>query len=178
MAKDMQRSKVYDAEAAILGPKPLLVPHNDLQAFVDSITRSRWWGSREPERRSLNVQTVTRFTCGHTLGTGRVGHHIVELHTDRRTELQMLHALAHVLTINADPSHGYKFALAYLHLVKQYSPSLYEQLRAEYRTRNIKRSTKSPEARAAAQERSLATRFSDAGDRARQLLADLEAEDE
>lgn len=177
MAKDMQRRKFYDAETAILGPNPPLVPHNTLQAFIDQITRSRWWGAREPERRFLTVQTVVHFTCGTMLGTSKIGHHILDLQTSRRTELQVLHALAHVLTIEAEPSHNHEFALSYLHLVKQYSPALYEPLRAEYRARHIKRSVKSPATKAAAQERSLNTRFAAAGDRARQLLAELEADE-
>lgn len=171
MAKDMQRRKFYDAEAAILGPNPPLVPYNELQAFADRITRSRWWGSRQPARRALLLNFMATYNCGQAIGTTTI-----QLGDNQRTELQLLHALAHCN--RTDPRHGHEFALTYLHLVKQFAPALYEPLRAEYRTRNIKRSVKSPATRAAAQERSLNTRFAAAGDRARQLLAELEQEDE
>lgn len=171
MPKDMQRNKVYRAEHIVLGKDPPQERFADLVVFVNQVTSSRWWGTRVPAIRSIVVGQTAGNHCGFatppTTARFELSHH-------RRTGLQVLHSLAHFHQPKDSVLHGPEFAQAFLHLVKQYLPHLYGPLRSAFTAERIKTSTWSPEARAAAKERSLTKRFNDAGDRARRLLAELE----
>ncbi len=169
MAKDMQRSKIERVEARLSAP--VLTPLR-VQQMVHDTLRSRWWGTRRPDVRAMTVQYGWRECTVHP-SAARITQ------AQNPTYLTVMHALAHFLQPEGTVVHGPEFALAYLHLVTRFiGQSQGTTLRAAFRFEKIKTSTWSPEARAAASERSLQKRFTDAGDRARQLLAELEEEDE
>lgn len=177
--RDTQRTKIFNAEARVLGTfKSETLA--DLIQFADTVTRSRWWGTRRPDIRKLTMMTTGGNWCG--AGWPRTGAPItsdrVEVSVHRRSQLHVLHALAHFLQPPESAWHGHEFAQAYLNLAKRWLPESEPALREAFRFFKVKTTTWSPEAKAAASERAHQRRFTEAGERTRALLAALESDDE
>jgi len=169
MPKDMQRNKVAAAEKRL--PTPTL-DSTRVQATVSEVVRSRWWGTRRPDLRTMGIQ----FGWKQCVVRPAVPRICLETNP---TYLTVMHALAHHLQAKDTVAHGPEFALVYIHLVSRFVGTIAgADLRAAFKAERVKTSTWSPEARAAAQERSLTKRYAEAADRTRELLAKLEAQEE
>ena len=124
--RDSQRSRVFAAEIENHGiemqnPPAWLKEASQCQAWVDTITRSRWWRARSPigqvkvfDGRGTSIARGGHFgNCGKKNGWG------VNLPKWARSEMVILHELAHVLTHSQciAPWHGRRFCRNYLALV-------------------------------------------------------------
>jgi len=169
MPKDMQRTKIERVEASTSVP---ILDAAYVQHLVDSTLSSRWWGTRRPDLRKLTVQFGWK-ACTSGINNTRI------CIASGPTYLTVFHALAHYLQPDESVPHGPEFARAYVQLVTRFiGEPQGNALRVAFRAEKVKLSTWSPEAKAAASERAVARQFKSAAERARQLVADLEGEDD
>lgn len=111
-ARDTQRARLYRAEEEV-GPGRRLPTVADLQAYVDAVTAADWfvrrWGERSYEVRPGH---------GHRRATAtRDG--LLQLPRWARTELVVLHEMAHPLGAPEAAPHGPEYAGVFLALVRR-----------------------------------------------------------
>lgn len=156
MLRDSQRKKVYRAEEAVNGPKPILFESmEEMVAWVDSITASAWWGQYQIEATRPIMPTSDQFRM---YGSPRARHLKITItdgrrrlsacaysHTGKiamprwsRSKLIVLHEIAHCITYER-PSHGRQFARNYLELVLKFlGKSVYKELMASFKKHGVK----------------------------------------
>jgi len=129
--RDSQRSKVYKAETAhsLWFDEALFDSVGDVQRWVDSICKSRWFKNRFP-RYALDPKSLMKY--GRSAdgikvldGRGRrracgLRRGFIKLPIWTRTDLHILHEIAHVVTTTKVASHGREFCANYLALVRQF----------------------------------------------------------
>jgi putative metallohydrolase (TIGR04338 family) len=142
MKRDFQRSRVYAAERELDGT-PTHRKLAECQAFVDKVLRSKWWRSRGGESGIVVEDGRGRSRACYQSGffsmTGRgIRPPVVKLPRWARSELVILHELAHSLT-NGGPWHGREFARNFLALVGRFmGREAATALRESYRKHRVK----------------------------------------
>lgn len=118
--RDTQRARLYRAEkpSGGLHPRPEFDRAREVQAWVNRITRSRWWRGRFPRCGWINVKDGRgrRVACG----TRYWNHGEVRLPRWSRSRLVILHEVAHCVQPRGTASHGPEFARLYLDLVRRW----------------------------------------------------------
>ena len=144
--RDSQRSKVYAAElesggAAMQNPPARLKTVYRCQAWVDEITNSRWWQFRSGVAK-VKVFDGRGTTCargGYFGNHGKKNGWGVNLPKWARSEMVILHELAHILTPVNEPWHGRRFCRNYLALVGRWmSRDSAIKLRACFKKHRVK----------------------------------------
>lgn len=160
MARDSQRSKVYEAQshfhALCSTAWSRFDSISDCQVYVDSVTQSRWWKSRFPfvyKVRVLKYQGYRKAVAQKWNGT-------INLPQWAFNEFTILHELCHHTISYDNASHGREFCRNLLVLIKRFLGSEYEQTFREcFKITGVKWRKKrnlSPEQRAAMAERARA----------------------
>lgn len=125
--RDSQRQKLYDAECAFNHATHRLETLEEVQEYVDSITRTRWWKSRyfgsfenSGWRFRGNGKYQVRIKDGRGSATSyRLRGEVKMPHWSRYKGI-VLHELAHQLVPPQYAGHGPEFAKMYLLMVKRY----------------------------------------------------------
>jgi len=139
--RDVQRSKIYKAENEVqLGRR--LETVQEMQAFCDAITRSRWWRNRWPHISHIEVRDGRgrRSATGYQAGGLIKRNGVIKMPSWSRNELTVLHEISHVVSISwGEPDHGRLFARNYLALVTRFLSKQHgTQLRRAYRKYRVK----------------------------------------
>jgi putative metallohydrolase (TIGR04338 family) len=125
MARDFQRQRVFDAEDAC-PPGQVFWTLAGMSAFVERVTRSRWWRSRVPSGYwHLTLDSYTpRSTSEQEVYVDRRRRKIV-VPLDPKTgviigvaEEDLLHELAHFLTKRL--GHGPEFVRSLIDLTRKF----------------------------------------------------------
>jgi putative metallohydrolase (TIGR04338 family) len=135
---------VYDAEERLKAKDGPEFTWAETLAYVERVTRSRWWRCRLPRGVRVKDGRGTRIARGGW-GTGRP---TVNLPRWARTRLVILHELAHVLTSRPGrevAAHGPEFAKTYLELVRRFEPELAPRLRAEFKAGRVRTRVAKPQ---------------------------------
>lgn len=115
--RDSQRSALYRAEDEVDAGRRL-ASIDDVQAYVDRILGSSYWERLTGAPRTVVVRDGRgrRHACAGQTWFG------AELRLPRwsRSELVVLHELAHTVTPETCAGHGREFAANYLRLVRRY----------------------------------------------------------
>jgi len=118
VARDSQRSKVYEAEdeyRVALGAQR--IPDVPLiQRWVNCIVKSDWWAQRFSDVVVVKVGDGRRrrYACSAFVGPGKG---LIKLPRASRTKMIILHELAHVVTPAMEPWHGEVFVGRFLAFV-------------------------------------------------------------
>lgn len=149
-ARDQQRSRAYAAENAIAGFMIRDLGENaggrEAQHYVDRILRSPWTRRHWPNLRPIRIELQRQNRGGATAyGTRRI---VIAEHAIGRALL--LHEVAHCLThLTDDPGHGWRWAAAYLKLVRHFlGAESAAKLKSSFRANRV-RFTKPRESRPA-----------------------------
>jgi len=146
--RDFQRSRVYKAEQGLgkytRSSKPL--PHlrtvAQCQAWIDKITRSRWWKARAVVSKVavFDGRGTVAAAGGHFGDFGKKRGWGVSLPLWARREEVILHELAHVMTpYDTQPAHGRAFCKNYLALIHRWmSKEKAAELRDSFRKQRVK----------------------------------------
>ena len=110
--RDTQRVRLYRAEDDV-SPGRRLPTVPILQAYVDDLAASDWFTSRWGPR-SFEI----RPGHGHRRATAD-GHGVLQMPRWSRTELVVLHEVAHCLTSDGYAAHGPEYAGVFLSLVRR-----------------------------------------------------------
>jgi len=162
MARDTQRSKLYDAERAsglehVSHPRrghwePMTVP--ECQALAQKALRSAYVRRRHPS--AERVARRSTFEYGRSGGRANQFTGEVRLGLWARQPLVVLHEVAHLLTPSSEPAHGWKFAATFLDLVRAgMGVEAHDKLKASFTKHKVrfrapqKRAPLSPERKAA-----------------------------
>ena len=114
--RDVQRKRLYDAEHCV--PEGLVWDRLvAAQQYVDDLLASPWW-----QRHFPSVRCVVLFDQRGQYARAHKGVHGGAIQFPRwaRTELTLLHELAHLASPPAAVAHGPAFAGIYLMLVQYY----------------------------------------------------------
>lgn len=192
--RDSQWGKVRDAIAEVPQDRLTNAP---LQSFVDGVLRSRWYrgryrlaypGAAKKSKGLLMPPAVRIQSRASTWQSCEGTSHAMDRAllwtpcTDPRspsqpTSLGALHVLSHLL-VREHPLHCPEWAMNYLKMIQQYATTAeYNAMRASFKQHRVKTFTWSDDAKAAAKVRAAEKQFRTAGERARALVAALEAED-
>lgn len=196
--RDSQWGKIRDAISELdVRPYPTT---DELQDFADSVLRSRWYRNRYrlahpgavqraentgglllPPRFIVQSRSRSWQSCKSTYYA--MDHRALwtpcsDIRSPSQpSELGCLHVLSHLLVVE-EPEHSPTWAMTFLKVVERYgSEALGEAMRASFKQHRVKTFTWSDDAKAAAKVRAAEKQFRTAGDRARALVAALEAED-
>ncbi len=101
--RDGQRTRLYRAEGEVIAGRPLATVAR-MQAYVDEIVRAEWFLSRWGER-AFEV----RPGFGHRRATADE-HGVLQMPKWARSELVLLHEVAHCLTPLTVAAHGPEYA--------------------------------------------------------------------
>lgn len=110
--RDTQRARLYRAEFEI-DPGRRLPTVEKLQAYVDALTRADWFTARWPDR-AFEV----RPGFGHRKATADVNG-VLQMPKWARSEMVLLHEVAHCLTPWTFAAHGPEYAGVLLSLVRR-----------------------------------------------------------
>jgi putative metallohydrolase (TIGR04338 family) len=110
--RDSQRARLYRAEDEV-SPGRRLPTVEALQAYVDGLAAADWFGGRWGAR-SFEV----RPGYGHRRATAD-GNGVLQMPRWSRTELVVLHEMAHCLTPVSYAPHGPEYAGVFLALVRR-----------------------------------------------------------
>ncbi len=110
--RDSQRARLYRAEFEV-PPGKRLTTVEKLQAYVDALVRADWFAARWPDR-SFEV----RPGFGHRRATADLNG-VLQMPKWARTEMVLLHEVAHCLTPWIYASHGPEYAGVLLSLVRR-----------------------------------------------------------
>lgn len=110
--RDNQRSRLYRAETEV-DPGRRLPTVDRLQAYVDALARADWFAARWPDR-SFEV----RPGFGHRKATADVNG-VLQMPKWARSELVLLHEVAHCLTPWSFAAHGPEYAGVLLSVVRR-----------------------------------------------------------
>lgn len=148
--RDYQKKRIYDSENAIrqaltdLGLNKRLESVEEVEAFVRSITRSRFWKSAKvldtgPRGKPVAVRDGRgrRIACGGFRWD--IGYYIA-LPKWARTPLVIVHETAHVATYRFRPGHGRAFARTFLWMTTRFiGKEAGALLLAEFKKRKVRR---------------------------------------
>lgn len=194
--RDSQWGRIRDAIAEV--PQATLSNH-ELMQFIEGVTRSRWYRGRYrvthpgitpprtggllmPPRVTLMSRSSSWQGCGgqyHALDHGLAWTPCTDARSPvQPTGLGALHVLSHLL-VTQPPLHGPEWAMTFLKMVQQFAPTAdHNAMRASFRKHRVKTYTWSDDAKAAAKVRAAEKQFRTTADRARALVAALEADDQ
>jgi len=111
--RDSQRARLYRAEGLVdAGRRLPTVPR--MQAWVDGLVATEWFVARWGER-SIEV----RPGFGHRRATADAASGVLQMPTWARSELVLLHEIAHCLTPLTHASHGPEYAGVLLALARR-----------------------------------------------------------
>ena len=111
--RDSQRARLYRAEGTVDAGRRLPTVER-MQAWVDGLVATDWFVARWGER-SFEV----RPGFGHRRATADAGNGILQMPKWARSELVLLHEIAHCLTPLTVASHGPEYAGVLLALVRR-----------------------------------------------------------
>jgi hypothetical protein len=175
MPKDTQRSKIFRAEKQL--PAGQLLSWPEVDGMVDTIQRSRWWGSRRPDLRKITVRHSQARICFSNcdwIAPGALSNTSIGAYGTN--QWHVIHSLTHLLCPAGD--HGPEFAMAYIKMTGRFFGKESElAVRDAFREERIRTYTHSPESKEAAKKKAAQVRFLSTIERARRLQAELEAED-
>lgn len=146
--RDNRREKLYRAERKLCDT-PLegqrFESVDQMQKYIDNLIAQKWFKKTWPnviDRVTIHCGAGNRrATCSHTSGFLR--RPVIKMPIWARSELILLHELAHALTPNRCAAHGWEFAKAYLRLVKNRLGSEAEKaLKKSFREHKVKFSPK------------------------------------
>jgi putative metallohydrolase (TIGR04338 family) len=174
--RDSQRQKIYDAEHAS-SPGKAFPTVEECQAYVDRVLKRKRLQRKYSVPRTIVVHPGhgRRIACATTI----YGRRVIKLPRWSRTELTILHEIAHHIADNDGRSwsHNWKFAAVLLTLVREMMGAEAEQaLRGQYRTRRVRytepraKRELTGEQRVAAADRLAAAREARFGERGRWAL--------
>jgi putative metallohydrolase (TIGR04338 family) len=134
MPRDFQKSKVYNAEEQILWGRHL--SWQETQDYIADITRTRFW-------KSLGGKEIkVKDGRGTTIARGNYLRKFVSLPKWARTELVILHELAHTITPPRYCSHGVTYIRNYLKLVRRFmGDHTWKELKARFKTNKVRTRT-------------------------------------
>jgi putative metallohydrolase (TIGR04338 family) len=149
-ARDNQRQRLYDAEDALHG---LRVSTPAKRHLIDTQTMSGTWMGKCPTTQAVQayMDAVTGYAWfqrrwgstrfRYVLGNGSHGgyYNVTVSQTHRRSEVVILHEMAHSLTGPDDAHHGPEFAGILLTLVHHTMGKAYaDRLRASYKQHKVR----------------------------------------
>jgi len=137
MARDSQRSKVYEAQSHFhaLCSIARFDSIGDCQDYADSIIQSRWWKSKFPFVHRVRVLKYR----GYRKAVARKWNETIHLPQWAFNEFIILHELCHHTISYNNAAHGREFCRNLLALVKRFLGSEYEQtLRECFKTTGVK----------------------------------------
>lgn len=134
--RDNQRQRLYNAETALAGVAfgRRLETVAELQAYVDGLLGTRWFRARWGRwgRIVVTAGRGRRSACAH-------GQHEIRIPRWARSELVVLHEVAHCLTDARAAAHGPEFAGVMLALVRQFmGPGAAASLRSSFRSHRVR----------------------------------------
>jgi putative metallohydrolase (TIGR04338 family) len=108
--RDSQRSRVYASEHIRQGYRPAFWSVDEMQRYVDKLTRSAWFSRRWHYHRITVLDgRARRSACA--------GPTTISIPQRMRNEVTVLHEVAHVVTWGQGADHGWQFCAAFLELV-------------------------------------------------------------
>ena len=111
--RDSQRARLYRAEGEV-DPGRRLPTVERMQAWVDALVVTDWFVARWGER-----SFVVRPGYGHRRATADAVNGVLQMPKWARTELVLLHEIAHCLTPAIFASHGPEYAGVLLALARR-----------------------------------------------------------
>lgn len=148
--RDTQKQRLYQAERHVQIGSPDIMTVNGVRKYVNQIVNTRWWKSHHPDIGHVIVKegngNQKRATGGLSGGvnpeTKRWEHNIGVITLPQsewaRTEIVILHELAHVIT-SERPAHGKAYAKNFLTLVKRFlGDEDYKKLRDQFKAYKVK----------------------------------------
>jgi hypothetical protein len=193
--RDSQWGKIRDAISHVDQGGHL--NHAELIEFTDTVLRSRWYRNRyrithpglASKREGLLLPPKLHVRSRASTWQGCQAEYQSANHSaiwtpcaDKRSPSQpsvlgSLHALSHLIVIER-PYHCPEWAMTYLKMVQQFAPTATSNaVRASFREHKVKTFTWSEDAKAAAKVRAAEKQFRSTAERARALVAALEADD-
>lgn len=155
--RDSQRAKVWKVEGEL---RTILHPsRKDLTYWAENMTDSAWFQNRCNNRTSRKAWDIPMtVTAGHCNAIGRPGGWTLKLRGNRRDQLGVIHALAHILADQEvkrllgsslkEPWHGRTFARNYLELIQHvFGNDAAKEVRRLYKEHAVKRIVVSEETR-------------------------------
>ena len=148
--RDSQRRRLYQAERPVFEGHPKADAQMRITGFTSFVkkeqTTARWerqWKKYNPDAPSIPVVTG-REGRGHA--TASFNHNKFEIRVPTRQngawarrKWVALHELAHALTYQSRPAHGWEFASAYLDLVRgSLGQELHDKLKASFRAHGVR----------------------------------------
>ncbi len=121
-ARDSQRAKLYASEKGVPRGRRFAT-FAECEAYVDRVVHSPWWRSRFPHVRAVEVKDGR----GRRHAGGSALHRFVTLPRWARSELIVLHELAHVADHPHNAGHGPEFVGIYLDLVREFLGERFER---------------------------------------------------
>jgi hypothetical protein len=141
--RDGSRAKVLQAEQGVGGDKLTFV---ELQKLAARIQRSVWFKKRNASVKSISVMLGKRTYCNDIPAVNPV----IEL-SKTATDLDLMHAIAHLLHSRDVALHGPEFVRQYLDLTRRFlGHDRYKALDGAFAAAGIRRSVWSAEAKQAA----------------------------
>lgn len=138
--RDSQRQKVFEAERLV---SATTLTASQAATWARTIMTSRWWKKRHP--REVSVLCSPRWRCASSI-----------LHVSTGNQLDVLHAMAHILVPTDVAWHGPEFVREYLTLVERFiSKDAKANLTKIFRAAGVETSTWNAEAKQAARKRAL-----------------------
>ena len=149
--RDFQRQRVYDAEESIDVYGDLsrrLETMREINAFGDSVIYSRWlrgWMKRNESPQISYIQFDDGRGCKRPIASFKQdGGAVLKFPKWCRTEMVVLHEIAHTLIPYDSVPHGRRWCAAYLELVRRFigkdEHAMLKNAFKEYKVKYIRRS--------------------------------------
>lgn len=140
--RDTQRERVYRSERETFGePNDEttldLGDHAAVVAYVETITKTRWWRSRYG---TMPIYVEDRGGRGYR-GRAHSWRSTISIPRLARRRWIVLHELAHLLAYRRHPAsaaHGPEFARAYLDLLRRFMPDRFVPLLGRFRANRVR----------------------------------------
>lgn len=121
MPRDSQRAKVYESERAADLVNNRLETTREIQAWVDSITRSRWWKSKT---NIIHIYVWSGKGCRNALSGWDLrckrARPFIKMPPWSRSKATILHELVHHLISDSCAAHGREFCNVYLKAIRRW----------------------------------------------------------
>lgn len=145
--RDSQYSRVLAAETTIRGETTTI---GALQMRGMQVYRSAWFRKRKPALKSISVVVERSTTCNEVI----LVNPVIQLGKTHATELDLMHAIAHLLHPTTTALHGPEFTRQYLDITRRFlGQDVYKSLDEAFRAEGVKSRVWSKEAKDAAKAR-------------------------
>lgn len=132
--RDSQRSKVYKAEGNIAQGE-MKAQMVDLQAFVNKVVGSAWWKRHYPNVQRITATDGRRRRRASAFPLTRK----IVMPKWSRSEMIILHEIAHIVTPTQYAWHGPEYCKVYLELVKVFmGEETWKSLRDSFKVCRVK----------------------------------------